>query len=339
MINIGVIGGGLGLRCIIPKLCEIKDVNIMAFMTRSIEKAEVEGRKWNISYICKNIEEMCALPLDLICIASPTKHHYEQARYILSKKINILCEKPLGMNLVETEKMLKLFERSKQNIFIDLELRFNPYFIKMKEILKKSGEIYHIDMFFHSGLYKDTFVRNSWNYSPDEGGGIRMAIMPHFLDLLFFWINKECVSLRSYLNAVTNDNNVCDFCLALLEFEGGLTASLSASAVVDGNKDIVIRVLTTSGIIEFDLTNELQINKTKIEVNLPDYYDSTESIFKSSFGCYARNIIDVLMQKELKANFTSLEDMRKIHLLLNDIKVSANTGHQMTYKKIRNKIS
>ena len=336
MIRVGVIGGGLGLRCLIPKFNEIPEVTVVAFMSGHYRKALEEAHRYHIRYVCRNIEEMCELPLDLICVASPTEFHYEQISYIVKKNRNILCEKPLALTLEESNQIIDLFKSTQNIALIDLELRFHPYFAKIKELLMKSGRVYHIDIFFHSNIYQKEEIQNSWNYSVEKGGGIRLAMMPHLLDLLFFWIDKDCISMRSYLAAVANHSNVSDFCYTSLELEDGITASLSASAVVEGDKNIEIRILTSEGMIEFDLQSGLQINKNPVDVPLPDFFNSEESFFRSSFACYARAISQMLKCRGTQFDITTEDQMKKIHVILNDIKLSANTGKEIKYQKTNN---
>lgn len=336
MLKIGVIGGGLGLRCIIPKFKEIDGVTVFAFLSGNYKKTKIIGKENNIQYICRNIEEMCRLPVDLICIASPTKFHYEQVNYILSKNINILCEKPLAISKEEIDKLISKFKGTQSLCLIDLELRFNPYFQKIKELIKSIGQIYHVEMRFESDLYLNENVRNSWAYDAESGGGIRLAIMPHFLDLLFYWINADCVSLRGYLTAVSNEKNLSDFCLVHMQLDKDITVCLSASALVKDEKRMEIEVLGTHGKITFDLLNGLRLNQKIVDVELPNFYNCEESIFRSSFGCYARKIVSILNNKARADELTSVKEMVKIHKLLNDIKISANSGHEIVYKEKSN---
>ena len=91
------------------------------------------------------------------------RSHYWQASAIIAKNINVLCEKPLCLDLLDTDRLLKDAELADSFLYIDLELRFNPYFQKIKELINTIGDVYYVDMFFQSSLYLEDKVKGTWN--------------------------------------------------------------------------------------------------------------------------------------------------------------------------------
>ena len=172
IVRIGIIGGGLGIRCLLPKFNEISGVSVIAFLSSSYQRTLEISQKYEIKYPCRDIEDMSNMSLDLVCVASPSKEHYWQAEYLIGKNIHVLCEKPLCLVQSDIDKLLNKAKMSSSNLFIDLELRYNPFFKKIKELIKFIGKVYYVDMFFQSSLYLTQNIKNTWNYSEKEGGGI-----------------------------------------------------------------------------------------------------------------------------------------------------------------------
>ena len=56
MIRIGVIGGGLGTRCIIPKFREIENCQVEALMSGHYSNAQHLATIYGIKYPCKNLD-------------------------------------------------------------------------------------------------------------------------------------------------------------------------------------------------------------------------------------------------------------------------------------------
>lgn len=324
MIRIGVIGGGLGTRCIIPKFREIENCQVEALMSGHYSNAQHLAKIYGIKYPCKNLDEMCSIPLDLICIASPPQFHYEQAIKIASHNINILCEKPFALTIPETNRLIDHFYNSKSKCFIDLELRFNPYFQYIKHHISEIGEIYNIKMHFESDLFLNKSIKNSWQFNEEEGGGIRLSIMPHFLDLLLYWIEANCISIRAHTISPVSKTITSEFCQVQMLFENNLLVELSASAIVPGPKTLIVELLGENGKFYFNTTNGLLFNNKIVDITLPQFYKNSESIFRSSFGCYARQLVSILETKEvIPESFTFLDDIKKIHQFLADIEKSA----------------
>ena len=208
-------------------------------------------------------------------------------------------------------------------LFIDLELRYNPYFKKIKELLSSIGHIYYVEMFFQSSLYLKNEIRNSWNYDEKVGGGIIMAIFPHFLDLLLYWFNPQCHSIRSKSLNLHNEHGSSEFCTVSLYMKNNITVSLTATAILEGNKELNIIIIGTQGKIEFNLESLLLLNGENIPVCLPDYYLTEDSIFRSSFACYAHELVNAIKEQRSPKNYTTATQIHTIHKLLEDIKLSS----------------
>ena len=56
---------------------------------------------------------------DLVVVSTPTNTHYKISKYILSKKINLLVEKPLCNSLKEHNELNKIAKKNNVNIFVD----------------------------------------------------------------------------------------------------------------------------------------------------------------------------------------------------------------------------
>ncbi len=147
-----------------------------------------------------------------------------------------------------------------------------------------------------------------------------MAILPHFLDLLYFWLDKECTSLRGRLYNAHEREGVSEFCNVSLFLEDDITVNLAATAIIEGDKELDITIIGEHGKIEFDLQHKLRLDRKDVPVDLPEYYVDEESIFRSSFACYAHILIDAIRKGKVIDSFTTEKQIRGIHRLLEDIK-------------------
>lgn len=138
------------------------------------------------------------VPLDsydaaLLCI--PDEPKIAIIKYLLSNQKHLLVEKPLfAANAADLADVKKLAEEHKTVCYTAYNHRFEPHFVKMREVLSSGrlGRIYSIRMFYGNGTAR--LVRDSaWR---DQGAGVLPDLGSHLLDTVLFWLNKPAEGFR-----------------------------------------------------------------------------------------------------------------------------------------------
>lgn len=133
------------------------------------------------------------VPLDtfdaaLCCIPDGPK--FECLSYLLDHKKHVLVEKPLYVSTRDQIKDLeKLAEKNNVVCYTAYNHRFEPHFIKVKEIIESGrlGQIYSCHMFYGNGTAR--LVRDSaWR---DQGSGVIHDLGSHLLDALLFFFGES----------------------------------------------------------------------------------------------------------------------------------------------------
>src|SRR3990167_6641184 len=141
-------------------------------------QAVVDPFSPNASY--KYVEDV---PLDtykaaLVC--TPDEAKYSIISYLLKNNKHVLVEKPLLFkNTQEIQDLIKLSEAHKVACYTAYNHRFEPHFVKMKEILDSGvlGKIYNVSLFYGNGTAR--LVRKSpWR---DQGYGVLADLGSHLL--------------------------------------------------------------------------------------------------------------------------------------------------------------
>jgi len=78
--------------------------------------------------------------IEIISVASPDFFHREHSVSALLSGKNVLCEKPLALNLEDCIEIIKAVKKSGKKFMIGQVCRFAPGFVLTKEIIE-SGEI------------------------------------------------------------------------------------------------------------------------------------------------------------------------------------------------------
>lgn len=163
--------------------------NLVAVCDIDINKAIELSNKYGSKYF-SNIDDLlnANLNIDVVSICSPNGLHAEHAIKALNAKCNVLCEKPLAINVNDCGEMIKAAERNNQRLFAIKQNRFNPPVAAVKEAIDKGifGKIYSVQLSCFWNRNPE-YYRNSWKGSLKLDGGTLYTQFSHFIDLLY-WI-------------------------------------------------------------------------------------------------------------------------------------------------------
>ena len=81
--------------------------------------------------------------LDIVFVLTPSGSHFQIVKFLLKRKINVLCEKPLTLLLNQTLELEKLAKKNKLILSVAFQNRLNPAVVFLKNCLdkKKFGKI------------------------------------------------------------------------------------------------------------------------------------------------------------------------------------------------------
>ena len=144
------------------------------------------------------ISDLSDVNLDYAILCIPDDEKIPVLNYFLDRGCDVLVEKPLMGHPSEIREICQKFQSNNLILYTAYNHRFEPHFIKIKEILGRNeiGKIYSLTMHYGNGtsrLVKDS----SWR---DSGLGIVSDIGSHLLDLLAFWFGEPF--LETYLSKV-----------------------------------------------------------------------------------------------------------------------------------------
>jgi len=183
---------------------------------------------------------------DLVLIATPPSTHFELAENLINKKINLIIEKPMGLNILETKQLVSLSSSLNTHLFIDNTYIFTPVARKIKQIIN-SGDIGDLQFIFSSRL-------NLGLIQKDVDVIRDLAI--HDISLLDFFLEKLPLSVHA--RAVTHKPATVNSTASIdLSYENGLLAQLGLS----WNSPVKVRSMIISGSkksILWDDTNQTE---------------------------------------------------------------------------------
>ena len=148
-------------------------------------------------------EEVFKVPkfADALFITTPDNLHYGPAMAGLKIGYELLLEKVIAQSWKECNDILKLAEEKDAIVAICLVKRFNPYFMKMKELISSSEtgkviSIQHFDSVEHI-RFSHSFVRGS-RANSKKSSPLILSESCDDTDILHWIVDRPCTRVQSF---------------------------------------------------------------------------------------------------------------------------------------------
>ena len=112
--------------------------------------------------------------LDIVDICTPNYLHLSQAEGAISRQINVYCEKPLGINYVEANKMATLARNANVLTHTAFIFRYIPFIQLTKELVatNRVGKPLHFRITMSVGSYLNPSKPISWRLRKSKAVGV-----------------------------------------------------------------------------------------------------------------------------------------------------------------------
>ena len=207
MLNVAIIGYGYWG----PKLARnfqnssfFKIKYIVDNSKKNLSKAKID---YPLSKLLKNYKSIKNETIDLVVISSPTKYHFNMAKYFL-KKNHVLVEKPLSLKLNEVKILEKISKKNKKLLFVDYPFLFSGSINFIKKVIetKKYGNLIEIESFREQApIRKDSNV--IWDLAVHDISLLNYLLKQNPKICNSFKINtlKNSLTDTAYINLVYRD--------------------------------------------------------------------------------------------------------------------------------------
>jgi myo-inositol 2-dehydrogenase/D-chiro-inositol 1-dehydrogenase len=261
--------------------------------------------------IYRSLDEMLeTTPIDALLVASATKVHYEQVMAGLSKRVHVLCEKPLAMNLEQGRKILeatKLPENADLKVMTAFSRRFDASYMEAKKAIE-NGQIGKpvVIRCDNRDLYDSSEAMANYLRS---NPGIFIDTAVHDIDLSLSFLGedilpKSCYAVGSIamhkslevINDVDNGIGIVEW-YAKNEGEAAPISYYYCSRIMQHGFDNPTEIVGTKGVLKINQhprSNLIDIadkNGIRNEV-MPDYYGRYERAFVNELNTFTACVLD-----------------------------------------------
>jgi predicted dehydrogenase len=244
MPRVGFLGAGWIGRNRMSGFAAANVGHIVAVADTASEAARAAARDTGAQWTLSSLDELLALDLDGIVIATPSALHASQTTAALESGCAVFCQKPLGRNAREAEATVAAARRVNRLLDVDFSYRFADGLQKIHALIASGalGQIYAADLTFHNAYGPD----KPWFYDRVlSGGGCVVDLGVHLVDLALWMVGDGVVNVTSRLFSngqpwSANASAVEDFAVMRLDFANGATAQLACSWRLPAGRDAVI---------------------------------------------------------------------------------------------------
>ena len=240
----GIIGLGNIARNFVKDLALVNEAQIYAAASRNLEKAKGFADKYNIPKAFGSYKELLECKeIDVVYIATPHTSHCELSIMAMEHGKHVLCEKPMGINRVEVEKMIVAAQQNKVFLMEALWSRFNPSILKVKQLVETGdiGPLAYLQADFAFYAMDRDFKGRVLN--PELAGGslLDIGIYPIFLAYLLLGKPDQILSTSSFHDNGTEiqTSMIFKYPKAQAILYSGFTSRSEMKAEISGEKGTI----------------------------------------------------------------------------------------------------
>lgn len=300
--GVGVVGNNFGYRQLLPVLNSIENVST----TFARPSEYLQNQKNQLVEMGINTQDFSDMlsdeRLQIIFIAVPPNSQYLLGKAILENNKNLYCEKPIGLNFNEANKLSVISTNYQKSVYVGFQFRFDPGLILLKSLVtsKFLAEVSRIEVNWHtigsSGLSDEL----NWRNNVKLGGGVHRDFLSHVID---------------YLRWTTNDLVLSS--LANLTLDTAVKSDAKKVTLISNKSDHpAIKINISRGILIKSFWN-IVVTFDSGECSISSEFPFSMSSYSIKFNGnndFCNNINDLLLRNNFLVNGINLKSAREYAL-------------------------
>jgi predicted dehydrogenase/threonine dehydrogenase-like Zn-dependent dehydrogenase len=220
--------GNLARWAHLPNVKKIPGVSLHAVFSASGARGNTYARRFGASYFCSDYDEILKDPdIDVVMVLSRNQHHFSQTMEALQAGKHVFVEKPMALTEDECTKIYRAVAETGKQLSVGFNRRFAPFYQELKKALSRRAGPAVVNCRISSPGISGSY----WMADPSIGGAI-LGEAVHFIDLMYWLLESEPVSVSAYClptgksDPVGENNMVASF-----SFADGSVGSLNYSTL------------------------------------------------------------------------------------------------------------
>ncbi len=212
----------------VPAIKKARGAELRAVYSASGARGKSYALRFGADYCASDYEEILRDPsVDVVLIASRNQQHAAQSLAALEAGKHVFVEKPMALTVEECRALVRATSESGKLLTVGFNRRFAPFYRELKRNLARRAGPAVLNCRVNSPGISGSY----WMADPAIGGAI-LGEAVHFVDLLYWLLDSEPVSVSAYSLPTAKaqpvgENNVA----ASFRFAEGSVANLTYCTV------------------------------------------------------------------------------------------------------------
>ncbi len=213
---------------VVPGLVKARNAEVVAIASRREDAAREAAQALRIARAHGSYEALLAdADVDAVYVPLPNNLHVDWSIRALEAGKHVLCEKPLGMDGADAERLARAArERPERKVMEAFMYRFHPQWLEAKRLVDEGaiGDLQQVHSHFSYDQRDPANIRNQ----PEAGGGGLMDIGCYDVSLARYLFGSEPNRVVATVD-LDPELGVDRLVSALLDFGGGRTSTFSCA--------------------------------------------------------------------------------------------------------------
>jgi predicted dehydrogenase len=237
-MKVGILGAGNIAGKMAQTLNLMSEAEPYGIASRDYAKAKDFADRYHFQKAYGSYEELMSDPqVDLVYVATPHSHHYEQMKQCLEHGKPVLCEKSFTVNAAQAEEICSLGKQKKLLVAEAIWTRYLPMRKVMDDVLS-SGVIGKPMVLYTNLAYPIAELRER-NYNPNLAGGALLDVGVYTINFTFMTFGSDNIrdiqtSMEAYRTGVDAANTT------VITYGDGKKAVLFSSLIAKGDNSAVV---------------------------------------------------------------------------------------------------
>lgn len=320
-MKVAIIGTGVGIRTHLAGLSLLPKVEVVGVVGSTKERAAQHLQSHGYDKdLAESFDDVMAKSPDIVCLTTPVCCRDEYWERLAHEQCYILAEKPVcGDDL-----SLPYFDAVKDRCVVDFQLRGIEQFQIVAKMINEGtlGDICSIDLFERTAALRADSLP-SWMTTPDLGGGQRMAMGSHLLDLAVFLLGGNYSSVHefqcsaetrrgSWRGTMPKGQRPSDECFDCSFVMNQARVAIRTTSISRATRSLEFRVEGTEGAAEFCYRNGsgtlrlfhengsevLYTDQAASAVHTQPSYPLDNSVFRVAYNRYFASVCEWAEDKD-----------------------------------------
>lgn len=250
-VRVGILGCGKIAGNHAQALHRIEGADLVACADVDGPRAESFAAENSIPHAFTNLDQLIRSGVDAVCVCTPHPLHEEAVVAAAEAGLHVLCEKPIAVQSAGAQRMTDAAAQAGIIFSVVFQRRFWPAAQRIRRAIDdgRLGEPILGEVTVH--LHRDTeyYSADAWRGSwKTDGGGVLMTQAVHQIDLLQWFMGRPVRISGAVATQKHGDHmETEDTASALITFESGATATISATTAAGCNLGNRVSVVGRSG--------------------------------------------------------------------------------------------